>query len=85
MGRTIERTCLKGVLIASDDCLEPVNPRIEDVTIKSKTVRSPRAIWGNRTTEAIDSYLFVRIVVLKNLADTADGLQILVAIRVEVV
>ena len=85
MGRAVKRTSLQGVLVARDHSLKSVDSRIEDISVQGKAVGSPRCIRRNCTTETIESYLFVRIVILENITHVSDYLQILVAIRVEVV
>ena len=85
MGRAVKRTNLQGVLVARDHSLKSVDSRIEDISVQGKAVGSPRCIRRNCTTETIESYLFVRIVILENITHVSDYLQILVAIWVEVV
>ena len=85
MGRAVKRTSLQGVLVARDHSLKSVDSRIEDISVQGKAVGSPSCIRRNCTTETIESYLFVRIVILENITHVSDYLQILVAIWVEVV
>ncbi len=85
MGWAVKWTSLKSILIARDHRFKPVYSWIENITIKGKAVRGPSRIRRNCATEPIESYLFVRIVILKDITHTSDSLQILIAVRIKVV
>lgn len=48
-------------------------------------MRRPIGVRRNGATEAIESNLFVCVVILENLSHISDGLEILIPLRIEVV
>ena len=58
---------------------------VKNVAIKGKAVVCYVTIWWDRGTEAENWYLFVTVIVLKNVTDGADRLQVFILLHIQVV
>ena len=84
VSRAIQRASLERVLIARYHGFQAVHPRVENVSIQCKAMRRSVSVRWDRTTESIESDLFVCVVVLENFANISDCLQILVALWIKI-
>jgi len=85
VGRTIEAALLQCILIALNNTLHSCNTRIENISVHSEAVRRTVSVRRNGTTKTVKVDHLVRVIELKNVAHILDSLQILVALRIEIV
>lgn len=85
VGRPIQIALLQGLLIMPDYLCDSINAWIEDISVEGEAVRC--SLWVGRygPAKAVQVDHFVTVVELKDVADASDGVQVLVAVRVEVV
>ena len=85
VGRPIQIALLQGFLIMPDYLCDSIDAWIEDVSVEGEAVRRSLWVWRYGPTKAVQIDHFVAVVELKDVADASDGVQVLIAVRVEVV
>lgn len=85
VSRSVELRLLKSVLVGLRHTLDALDARIEDVAVQREAVRGASVVGWDSTTKAIEVDQLIGVVELKNVADILDSLQVLVALRVEIV
>ena len=87
VGWTRKLYLVERVLVSGEHSGHTVDLRIANVTMKREAVRCPSASAVARyiSTVAIQVYLVIAIVVLKNFTDILDCIEILVSILIKVV
>ena len=85
VSRSVEAALLQSILIALDHTLNPGNAGIEDISVQGEAVRRTVGVGRDCATEAVEVDHLVSVIELENVAHILDSLQILVALRVEIV
>ena len=65
--------------------MDAVDTRIENISIQGEAVRATIVIRRDGSTEAIQIDLLVSVVELEDIADTLNGVQVLVSVWIHVV
>ena len=68
-----------------DDFSDTVYSWIEDITIKSETVRSTIVVGWDRAAKTVQVDHLICVVELKDVSDGLDSLQVLIVLWVKVV